>query len=61
MAFEVLVGDEREAFIAFCEYLCDDAVLAKPRYPVGTVFELLHVTAVPRTSSGTRSDIASSL
>jgi hypothetical protein len=65
MAFDVLVGDERERFrtereaiIAFCEYLCDDAGLAKPRYPVGTVFGVLHVTAArPRRWYGTRSGI----
>ena len=43
MAFEVISGDERdrfrtvrEAIIAFCEYLSEDAVLWTPRYPVGS-------------------------
>ena len=43
MAYEVITGDdreqfrtEREAIIAFCEYLSEDAVLRTPRYPVGS-------------------------
>jgi hypothetical protein len=51
MAYEVIFGDEREGFrtereaiIAFCEYLSDDAVLQTPRYPVGSKFTVLHVT-----------------
>jgi hypothetical protein len=55
MAYEVISGDERERFrtereavIAFCEYLFDDAILQRPGHLEGTKFAVLHVTTGKR-------------